>query len=53
MRPSVYILVMAKYPACSRDKVEYEYYISSSNGWTIRKNHLDLRRFVEVVCIGV
>jgi hypothetical protein len=31
-RPSVHISIVAKYPACSRDKVEFQYCISSING---------------------
>jgi hypothetical protein len=44
---------MAKYSACYKDQVEYEYCISSPNGWEIRKNHSSLGRFVDVMCIGV
>jgi len=44
---------MAKYSACYKDQVEYEYCISSPNGWEIRKNHSGLGRFVDVICIGV
>jgi hypothetical protein len=44
---------MAKYSGYSKDQVEYEYCISSPNEWVIRKNHLGLGRFVDVMCIGV
>jgi hypothetical protein len=45
--------VMGKYLACSKNKIKYEYCVSSSNGWEIEENHSNIGRFVKVMCIGV